>query len=267
VLNREVAIAKRKLGGITGQSHANDVLNEIQQDIRLGASNNPSVMSMTGKRYQYLRDRIQGAIDGATTNTDKNALTDVKKALDSAFDRSLGTQGAADLANLRRQKQTYEAIVGRTPTIDNVVTPEQALRAAAHSEGNKAVNTGRSPLANHARNAAAVMEPLPPRSEQTSDLWPVIGALLGGLTHGTAGYHLGGGMGALTGAGEGSVTGLLTLPHVVNTAKDIAARVATTRPTQAYLANQMWRPGAATTTDPATIARLLLLSPAKQGGQ
>lgn len=256
-LNTDVAQAKRQLGGITGTKVANDVLGEIQKEIKLGAANSPNVLNMPGPRYQYLRGQVQGAIDGATNSTVKQALIDTKKALDGAFERSLSNP--SELATLKQQNRTYKELAGRKPTLDNQMTPASVLSAAAKNEGNAAVNTGKSPLANWARDADKVMTPLPKVSDKTPPWFDLSASAIGALM-GAGGNRIAGGGLPLHGAEVGVFSHLLA-PSLYQAGAKQASNIATSAPAQKFLGNQAWRPGAGTTAPSKEELIRLLMSP------
>lgn len=272
-LNQAISQEKRKLAGITGSKAADDALGEIQRDIRLGASNSPQTLSMTGKRYQYMRDRLQGLIEAENNNTVKKALTNSRQALDSAFERSISNP--SELADLRRQKQTFETLANRRPTIDQQVTPESVLAAAARSEGNRAVNTGKSPLANWARDANKLMTPHPKPTEGAPAWFDLTASTLGALAHGgggaAGGHAMGGIPGALVGASiggaEGGVFSHLLAPSIYKALSSGASKAVSNKPVQALLGNQLWRPGAhSSAPDREMLLRLLMTPEAKGAG-
>jgi hypothetical protein len=72
---------------------------------------------------------------------------------------------------------------------------------------------------------------------------------------------LGAGLGAYHGGivSEQPLTGFFTLPGMLAAGGYGVSRLAKTAPVQAYAKNQLWKPSAATSLDPATVARILAL--------
>jgi hypothetical protein len=262
-VNREVSAIKRNLTAAAGKNNLAP-FEDIQNEIRYGVAGAPGsgVAGISGDRYNYLRQKIQSAIDGAATGDEKTALSKVRQSLDDAFHRSIPADQSARLKNLETQYANYNVLKNKTPTGEDTVTPKEVRKAVAKGFGNAAVNENRGSLAPYARNAERAAPPLPPRNTEVSDITSLLGALGGAVSHGAAGYGLGGGMGALTGAGEGSLSGLFTIPHVVNAAKDVAGRVVSSGPAQMYLRKQNWLPGSNTAgLDKDALVRLLMSPP------
>jgi hypothetical protein len=255
-LNREINNIVRRHRGTVGPEDA-QAITDLQTSIRNGAAGTPNVASMTGRRYDYMRQRIQDRIDNAPTGTESRALSDVRSAMDDAFHRSIPADASQRLRQLETQYANYNALANRTTTGSPVLSPDEVRKAAAKHFGNVNVNTGGNQLSTLADDASRVMTPLPPRTEDVGDAAKVLGLITGAITHGGAGYAAGGPMGALAGSGEGSLVGLFGAPHAMNLGKDMAGRIAASAPAQRYLKNQRWMPGQASSADAAMVARLL----------
>lgn len=264
-LNTQISQILRKHQGTVGKADA-QVIADVQKDIKLGAANNPTVSTMPGARYDYMRQKVQSAIERAPTGTESKALSDVRQALDDAFHRSIPATQSARLKELESQYAVGNALANKRPTGKDTFTPDEARTAATSNFGNKAVNTERDPLSGSVDRAAQVMQDLPKKDNQGagSPMTRVMGSILGGVMGGGAGLMHGGNptesglVGAILGSGHGG------LPDVVSALKGLANRGAASSPSQAYLANQLWRPGAGTNADPATIARLLSAPQARE---
>jgi hypothetical protein len=175
------------LGGITGRQRAEDVLGDIQKEIRLGAGGTPQTLNMTGKRYQLLRSDLQGMIDAEGNTVIKKSLTDTKDALDNAFYNSQPDKGAA-LKELKQEGRTHKVLAGRNPTLEPEMTPQSVLQAATKAEGAERVNTGKSQLGISSGSISLCVASSSPADHS---FWPD-GFADGGLTGGTTGYGAGG---------------------------------------------------------------------------
>lgn len=262
-LNTEIGGIVRKHAGVVGKDNAK-MISDLQKEIKLGASNSPAVASMPGKRYEYMRQRVQSAIDGSSTGTEKTALSEVRAALDDAFHRSIPKAQSAELKELEKQYANYKVISNKAPGDPGVdlVTPKEMHAAVAKDWGNAAVNeTSKSTLAPWARNVAKVTKELP--KPEAAHGPSGLGFLIGMLSGAGAGAATGGIQHAVS---EGLV-GALAGTHandIVRSLKETGARLATTSPAQTYFRNQGWLPNGSSPSDKETLARLLLTPPAKQ---
>lgn len=267
VLKQELATIRRGFTRDVGKDNAK-ALSDVENEIALGAQNNPANASMRGGRYQYMRQVLQGKIDAGATGTDKEALVNFRDALDRAFHRSITPQESARLKELESQYVNFEAIAGRSnPKGKTTMNPAELRQAGSSHSGNKAANLNTDKLARLSDNASHVMQELPARSTEVPDWAHLVGSIGGALSHGGAAagaaHASGGGVwpaiaAGLVGAGEGSLTGLFTAPHYMNVARDMAARLRAGPLAQKYYKNQRFMPGGpATTNDKATLARLL----------
>lgn len=250
LLNRGVENERRDLFRSIGNS---DNFNNVRDQIRGGPTGgSPQPLNMTGERYGALKQVVQNASEAAPTTHEQMALANVRQRMKDAFQNSMPPEEAARLRGMDQQYSNFKTIENIPREAGgNTVTPQQ-VHSKARVGGD---------LERHADQATSVMTPLPPRDDRVSDITSLIGSLAGAATHGGAGYLAGGAPIALAGMGEGALTGLFTTPHYVNAAKDIAARFASSNAGQAYLGNQFWRPGAATSSDRATLLRLLMSPP------
>lgn len=253
-LNRGVNQERRDLFRSAGESKPFDT---IRDEIRGGPTGgNPVPLSMTGERYGAMRQMIRNAETGAPTTHEQTAIANVRGRMDDALHNSMPADEAARLQNLDRQYSNFKTIEGiPAPVGANTVTPQQVFSKA---------NRG-SELETHATQAADVMTPLPKPDFEGGPGTKLLGGVLGGLGGATLGHVSGGGsigMGSegLLGAfyGQGHVN------DVLQALKNTGGRAVSRPVPQAYLKNQFWRPGQATSVDPAAIARLLMSPQVKE---
>lgn len=267
-LKKDVGIARRDLQRVVGKGANTQSADEVSNAIKFGAANNGTpVMSMPGPRYQFMRGDLQRRIDGAGSPEEKMALSKMRDSLDTAFKGAAGPQQAAQLDQLEKQYANYNVLNNIPPRVGKeAVTPQEVLSSVGKNWGNKAANEGRG-LAENAQNAGRVMTPHP---EVRTDVPPIVDLLMSGATgllHGGAAHHYGGSGAGIMGLGEGSVLGHLLAPSTYNMAAGAIGKAASSTPAQAYLANQLWRPGAASGTPSKEELVRLLMSPQAQALQ
>ena len=268
-LNQDITKEVRAFAAKAGVKNAKG-LTDLQNEIRLGAANNPNVASMPGGRYNYMRQRVQDAIDSASTGDEKTALANIRSKMDEAFHRSITPDQSAELKNLETQYANYNVLKNKNSTAaasgTDTVTPAEVSSAVAKNFGNAAVNENRGTLAPWARNASKVMKELPETNAEGvgSPMSRLTGSILGGVFGGgaaAAGGHAAldpAIVGAILGGGHGGI------PDLVQVLKNGAGRFVSTPPVQKYLGNQMLMPGQNTSSDPAMMARLLMSPPVEQ---
>jgi len=253
-LNTEISQIVRKHTGTVGKEDAKTIA-DIQKEIKLGAANNPTVMSMPGARYDYLRQKLQTAIDGSGTGTENKAMSGIRSKLDEAFHRSIPAEESARLKELEKQYVNYNVIKNLPKESGDVITPKE-LRSGMKRQD---VNTNKGDLAPWANNAEKVMVEHAPTPDK-SKVPPLVDlglASLSGLLHGGAAHHYGGGAAGIMGLGEGSVLGHLLAPSVYHGIADVGAHAVSNKASQAYLKNQLLMPGKASTADLKTLVKLL----------
>jgi hypothetical protein len=115
-----------------------------------------------------------------------------------------------------------------------------------------------------AQNAGRVMHELPEASHTAPPSFNLLMTILNGAAGSGADAFLGG-HGAAGAGAEGAVLGHLVADPVWNLGGNAASRLANSRPAQAYLGNQLWRPGVHTSApDRETLLRLLMAPPVNQ---
>lgn len=261
-LNTDVTAAKRLFERAAGK-HNSQTLQDVEQEIKLGASRNPNVRSMTGERYQFLRESLQSDIDAASTGSAKKALAKIRDSLDSAFGSSLGADEAARLKKLQKEYANYKVITDHANInpLTDTVRPEDVRGAVSSAWGKSAINENKGTLAPWARNVAKVATEFPKTEAPhgTSGLGVILGSLLGagagGLVDGAKGVLSEGLLGGITGGHA---------QDVIRTLKNGLGRAVSTGPAQAYFRNQGWLPNGSSPSDKETLARLLMAPPTKQ---
>jgi|ERR1700722_4295008 len=235
----------------------------FKEDVRLGPNRGvpgfPTGRSplhptdMPGDRFGVLKKQAQAAAQGAAPSDVETALYGARQDLKDAFQRSMPPDEAARLRELDQQNSNYHTIKDIPAKADqNTITPNQVFGRAPRG----------SDLESHATNSASVMTPLPEPNTHVSPLVQIGSAVANSLAHGGAGYHYGGAPAGLAGAGEGFLGGLFGAEPAINAVRDAAGRVVAHPAAQAYLKNQLWRPGGASAPpDMATLVRLLAASP------
>jgi hypothetical protein len=243
-------------------------LDATRDMVRFGAQNRPGtpVFDMPGQRYEFMRGEIQRRIDAAVSPQEKQALSNIRNHMDTAFNNSTGL--GDQTTPLQQQYANWNVLKNIPPRVGrDTLDPQDVLSAVGHGWGNAAANTGRGTLAPLAQNAGRVMTPLPPPSPE-GPLARVAGALGGLLLGGGVGHSTSGMPGAVSEGIVGAILGGERGHDVAQLAKNMAGRVVGSRPAQAYLGNQAWRPGPHTSADPDLMARLLMAPPVNQiGGQ
>lgn len=227
-------------------------LDEVRDAVRFGAMNNGTpVMNMPGGRYEFMRGDLQRRIEAATSPTEKQALSRIRDQMDASYKASVPADVADRLTQLESQYANYNVLRNIPPKVGReTVTPQEVLSAVGKNWGNAAANEGRGTLAPLAQDASRVMTPHPAPSTHLPPLVDLGMASVGGiLGHGA----------------ESAVLGHLLANSLYNGAANLGSRTISSRPSQAYLANQMWRPGAASSTPDREALVRLLMAPTVQG--
>lgn len=265
-LNRNISQERMRLGGVVGQQN-NQTVTDLARDIRQGAANAPGgVLSMPGPRYEYMREHIQGLIDAAGSSQEKMALSRIRDHLDNAFSAGLSPDDAARLQQLETQYANGKVLQNVKPQVGReTITPQEVKQAVSSSWGRSAANQNRGTLAPLAEDASRVMtEHLPP-AEGVPPWFDLASAGAGGLLTGGAGVLTGGLPGAVH-ATEGAVAGHLLKDSLYKMGSRVAGAAVSNAPAQAYLGNQLWRPGSHTSAERDLLLRLLM-SPAVNSPQ
>lgn len=241
-LLRTIGTERRNTQRVAGVGNTPQI-DEVRDMTRYGAMNNGQpVLNMPGGRYEFMRGELQRRIDAATNPQERQALSNIRNDMDQRFNASSGL--GPQIEPLQQQYANWNVLKNIPPKVGKeTITPQEVKSAVGHNWGNAAANEGRGTLVPLAENAGRVMTELPKPVEGGGPVTRLMGAGLAGLG--------GAGVGALThtpgmGADLGVVSAILggeRAADVANSAIGAAGRVVGSRPAQAYLRNQMWRPG------------------------
>lgn len=230
--------------------------------ILLGKSGQPMahavVAGMDGARYQFIKDSIENAIAGATTNAERTILTRLKTTLDGALQSNLSPAERSTLSNLDRNYANLR-VVAKTEQPGGLIEPKDLAATTKKHIGKEAYNLGKGPeIADVARAGERVLPPRPvPTGDFARPLTQVLSAGVGGLLGGAAGGVEPGLVGAILGKEVGK-----PLVDALLGKNPLAARAYYSKPVQAYLKGS-WlpekfaMPGAGTKLNPKLAASLL----------
>lgn len=235
-------------------------LDDVIQQLRFGAMNNGQpVLSMPGHRYDFMRGALERAANATNIPGETRAIGQIRDRMDEAFRRGLPPDVAADLVNRERQYANYNVLREIPPLPGKTtVTPQEVKSAVGHKWGNAAANEGRGTLAPLADDASRVMTKHPEPSDKMPPWAHALATVATSVATGAGNAAHSGLPGALGGGTMGALVGHQIAPTLYNTVANAGSRVVGSRPVQSYLANQAWRPGAATTTDMDQLVRLLM---------
>lgn len=255
---RDVLNERRGLQRTAGRGRTPQADEAVQQ-IQFGAMNNGNpVMSMPGGRYNYMRGELERLAQATNNPEERLAIGRMRDRMDEAFRAGLPADVAATLAQRENQYANYNVLANILPAPGKTtVTPKEVKAAVGHSWGNKAANEGRGTLAPLADDASRVMtpHPTPPSGDKIPPSMDLLITALSSAAGGGAGHALGGG---IAHGLESGVLGHLIAPAIYHGTANAASRAVSSGPAQAYLGNQAWRPGAASTTDMNQLVRLLM---------
>jgi len=189
--------------------------------------------SMPGEQYQAMRSRLsRQAQNNRMSDPDlSEALRGMRDALDNAMGRSISPIDREAWNTARREYGAQKTIENATSragavTAEGQITP-QNLRNVASVQNRGAYARGQGDFSELARAGAGVMAPLPQSGTAPRLTMQAIASMIGGVAGAGAG-PAGSGLGAAAAGVAGPA---------------IAGRILMSRPTQAYLANQLVQPG------------------------
>lgn len=186
---------------------------------------------LDGSAYQKMRSYLGSRIRSASDSNIKGALQDIQSVLDDAVEATLSGADKAAWQNVRRQYRNY-LTVERAATsageraASGLFSPAQLRSAVANTQGRRSYAHASGELQNLARSAEQVMTALPNSGTAMRLDARTLGSL-GAVGGGGAGAMIAGSPGAMTGVAAG-----LLAPYVAGSALS-------SRPVQAYLANQV----------------------------
>lgn len=213
----------------TGKQNIEGIITGIVDDMKA----NGGVMS--GELYQATRSKL-GDMANSARQSDPNlshAIKGIQKSLDEAMERSIARVNPDDLGAWQKARDQYKNMLvikdavgaAGSNAAEGLISPLQ-LRSAVARQNKDAYVKGRGDLAEVARAAAAVMQPLPQSGTAPRAAAMAIPAALGAGTGAVFGPG-GAGLGAMIGSAAGAAT-----PGMVG-------RVLMSAPMQAYLQNQV----------------------------
>jgi hypothetical protein len=214
--------------------------------------------ALPGNVYQSLRSRMETAARGMSNPEARNAIRDVREALDDAMERSIAANNPADLGAWRETRNQYRNLItvadastrAGTDSHLGLISPANLRNSTINTQGRRNYARGEGDLSELARAGTAVLTPLPNSGTAgrtfAQNLGTGIPALASALAGSAAGSTLGP-VGAAAGGAAGLVAGA-ALPSAVGHA-------ATSGAGRAYLRNQLWLPPA--DQAPASIAALV----------
>jgi hypothetical protein len=209
------------------EKRINDIVAKIQQ----GGG------TMSGETYKAMRSEIDGLAKQSSNPELKNALGDIRTALDDAVERSLQSSNSPLVGDWRDARKRYHNLMIVTDAVARstgenalgIITPANLRSAAALSVGKKTYARGQSDLGELGREGAATMTPLP--QSGTAPRQAVRNLTLGvPAIVGAAAGAPGGIVGSVLGAAAGAA-----LPRVLGGA--MLSKVG-----RGYLGNQAMRP-------------------------
>lgn len=209
------------------------LIREINAEFVKAFRTGRSIPAATVTTWRSQLSGLTTSADRATRDAARAAMDAVDGALNSALSAAGRTDDIALLDTARKQWRDYLALqtavtrAGEDAAL-GIVSPAR-LSSAVTGQGRAAMATGRrGEMGDLARAGVGAMSPLPTVQAGGVRNIPQLGTLIGG------------GLGATAGTAMGSPT-LGAIAGMV--APDIAKALMMTRPGQAYLGNQMVKPG------------------------
>jgi hypothetical protein len=201
---------------------------------------------LPGEAYQSLRSRMERTARGMGNNPEaRNAIRDMRHALDDAMERSIRRNGRPDdlqaWQDARRQYRNMivieQAATGAGEgAASGLISPAKLRQATVSKQGRRNYARGDGDFAELARSGEQVMTPLPnsgtPGRLAAQNMGMGASAVVGALLGGGAGTAVLPGIGSSVGGAAGAAAGL-ALPRV-------AGALATSRTGRRYLGNQMF---------------------------
>lgn len=253
-LTRDINTTLNSYNELVSQSNRAPVVMNTARDIMDMMTQNGG--NLTGQQYNAITSRLAKQARNARTDPQlQEALQGLRSALDGAMERTLFRTGnQQDMQILRNARNEYrnmmvleKAATGAgSGAAEGLISPSQ-LRNAVVQQNRRAYGRGRGDFADLARAGEALLKPLPnsgtsPRHNVTH-LLQTIGAIAGG------------GAGAAGGPGSAAIGALAGVA-----APAVAGRALLSRPVQAYLSNQRFRPQPDNNAGPRALMNLLLSS-------
>ena len=248
--------AYRNIAGSTAGNNVRDITDEIVYGLagRPPAPNARAVVAgMTGQRYQYIKDRLEQAIDQAGSAAERDALINIRQTLDTQLQNSVSPAARDELNQLNRQWANYKTVEDSKIPPSGVMTPGD-VKQRSNVQANLGQGSENARLAQTAERVYTPKEKLgsniPGPESIGGSLASMVGTYLMGhhdpSTLGTLGI-----LGGMTGYAAKHA-----LKYNPATSAAYHSRIG-----QGWLGNQAWRPSPATMADPALVAKILATSP------
>lgn len=149
-------------------NYARELFNHLQQ--------NGGVLP--GNIYQSLRSRMEATARNTGNNEARNAIRELRHAVDDVMERSIQANNPADLGAWQEARRQYRnmlplerAVTGAgSETAEGLVSPSQ-LRNAVVSQNRRAYARGEGDYAELARSGEAVMKTLPQSGTAPRSFW------------------------------------------------------------------------------------------------
>lgn len=197
---------------------------------------------LNGDQYNAMTSRLARQARGAKTDPQlQETLQGLRESLDDAFERTLQQIGNhQDLAALREARSQYRNLMvvekaatgAGSASAEGMISPSQ-LRNAVVQQNRRSYARGQGDFADLARSGEALLKPLPNSGTAPRQMMQHI--LTGG----------GGAIGGAVGGIPGAIAGIA--------APAALGRALMSRPAQAYLGNQLLRPGDGDTASRALV--------------
>ena len=189
-LSKKVQAAANDYAGFQAKALQSPVVSRIADEISDLSKNSAFFM---GERYQTWRSSIERAARGASDPYLKEALREIKIALDDAVEKSLPTQVRGEWAKARKEYRNMLVIEKAATSAgeaaaSGLITPAQ-LRLAAKSQGVRSHARNKGEFDELAKAGVAIMSKLPqsgttPRAIASNIGKVVLGSAAGGATVG-----------------------------------------------------------------------------------
>jgi hypothetical protein len=223
-----------------GQKNVEAVIQDVIGEIQKAGG------AMPGTMYQATRSRLSSMAESVRQSDPQlgEAIGGIRKALDSAMNRSISPADKAAWETARKQwgnwKTLEKAITGAgSQAAEGLISPSQ-LRNAVAMKNRGQYARGKGDFAELARAGEAMMKPLPDSGTAARASAHLLPAIIGGATTG----------------GLGAVAGAL--------APGLMGRALMSKPVQSYLVNQAAGPLANSLDTKSNVLRQLLLATQRQ---
>jgi hypothetical protein len=186
--------------GAKGIDPFDQYLLETKQGLSGVAGGQPA-LNMTGQRYQTMREQLQDKINSAGTGVERNAWSDIRKALDNAMAKEMPD---INLADKYKRYANFKSLENTEADAKGLISPKSVkdnMDTGAYNRGQ-----GLAPLAQASERAFAAAPEKSGVSRITSAQ-----KLIGALGGAAGGLHYGGDAPIV-----GAILGHEIMPHITN---------------------------------------------------